>query len=128
MCEFFLILFLVTPRILHIGPFFHETLFFFSFFTYTIDAVWPIVDMIFGTYREEPIVYIDGHAELIKPIIQKGKEMAVATEEEHDDSIVYETAEGASKDDALPDIPWYIRPFASLASTSSTTAEHKKKV
>jgi hypothetical protein len=82
--------------------------------------------MIFGTYREEPIVYIDGHAEL-KPMVQKGKKMAVATEEEHDDSIVYETAEGASKDDALPDIPWYIRPFASLTSTNSPI-KHKKNV
>ena len=23
-------------------------------------AVWPVVDRIFGTYREEPIIYIDG--------------------------------------------------------------------
>jgi hypothetical protein len=83
--------------------------------------------MIFGTYREEPIIYIDGPekekistttnnnaAKLNEPggKLSKNEE----EEEEEESSIVHDTAEAASKDDALPDIPWYIRPFASSLS------------
>ena len=91
-------------------------------FNVNYGAVWPVVDMLFGTYREEPIVYIDGFAVL------EGKDSTSNTkaDEEDESSKVHATAEAASKDDALPDIPWYVRPFASSLPGHGTTAPKRK--
>ena len=105
-------------------------------FNVNYGAVWPVVDMLFGTYREEPIVYIDGweNKKVGKEQLKNNKtsirqEDYDADQEEEDEvdesSVVYETAEGASKDDALPDIPWYIRPFASSLSVENSSEQNE---
>ena len=103
-------------------------------FNVNYGAVWPVVDRIFGTYREEPIVYLDGvEPELIA--LAKGKagggghrggeddaaaestkeaERASASNKQGDEDLldgddVAESAEGASKEGALPELPWYMR-------------------
>ena len=40
-----------------------------------------------------------------------------------DESIVYETAEGARSDNALPDIPWYLAFFVSTATSKKNKVE-----
>ncbi len=94
-------------------------------FNVNYGAVWPVVDMIFGTYRQEPIIYIDGvEPELAAATPEgKGKEgdtvvksatkQNAATEEEEaqaadDLEVVAESAEAASSGGGLPEPPWYI--------------------
>ena len=118
-------------------------------FNVNYGAVWPIVDMLFGTYREEPIILIDGYEdEEAKELFKKKKKFNTlnfqkeekknmetkssssknSKEEDDeidadDDSIVYETAEGARSDNALPDIPWYLAFFVSTATSKKNKVE-----
>lgn len=84
-------------------------------FNVNYGAVWPVVDRIFGTYREEPIIYIDGiEPELPPKSGDAGEKGATAAsvkdaEELISGDTVAETAEGASKEGALPELPWYMR-------------------
>lgn len=98
-------------------------------FNVNYGAVWPVVDRIFGTYREEPIVYLDGiEPELTLTMRKKSAAGATAgsmkegdvhtsaskvdhrgEEELIDGDDVADSAEGASKEGALPELPWYMR-------------------
>lgn len=87
-------------------------------FNVNYGAVWPVVDMIFGTYREEPIIYIDGIEPELKISKEQGsgnKHSAESSKKQYYEEAVpsadevADSAEGASVEGALPELPWYMR-------------------
>ena len=69
--------------------------------------------MLFGTYREEPIEYINGveAATLADEILGNNNKPQSFDGKQQDEStpVVAESAEDASFDGALPALPWYMR-------------------